>query len=224
MSSIKKNDLDPQETQEGVEAMEAVIERDGHERAQYILRQLADQSVLSGVGSPYSANTPYLNTIPPELEVRSKGNQELESKIRSIIRWNAVVMVMRANKDDSDLGGHIASYASSATLYDVGFNHFWHAPSKDHEGDLIFIQGHSAPGIYARAFLEGRLTKEQLDNFRSESEGKGVSSYPHPWLMSEFWQFPTVSMGLGPIMAIYQARFLKYMQNRSLLDTTGRKV
>ena len=224
MNSINKNDLDPQETQEWVEAMEAVIERDGHERAQYILRQLADQSVLSGAGSPYSANTPYLNTIPPELEVRSKGNQELESKIRSIIRWNAVVMVMRANKDDSDLGGHIASYASSATLYDVGFNHFWHAPSKDHDGDLVFIQGHSAPGIYARAFLEGRLTKEQLDNFRSESEGKGVSSYPHPWLMSEFWQFPTVSMGLGPIMAIYQARFLKYMQNRGLADTTGRKV
>ena len=224
MNSINKNDIDPQETQEWVEAMEAVIERDGHERAQYILRQLADQSVLSGAGSPYSANTPYLNTIPPELEVRSKGNQELESKIRSIIRWNAVVMVMRANKDDSDLGGHIASYASSATLYDVGFNHFWHAPSKDHDGDLVFIQGHSAPGIYARAFLEGRLTKEQLDNFRSESEGKGVSSYPHPWLMSEFWQFPTVSMGLGPIMAIYQARFLKYMQNRGLADTTGRKV
>ena len=158
MNSINKNDLDPQETQEWVEAMEAVIERDGHERAQYILRQLADQSVLSGAGSPYSANTPYLNTISPELEVRSKGNLELESKIRSIIRWNAVVMVMRANNDDSDLGGHIASYASSATLYDVGFNHFWHAPSKDHDGDLVFIQGHSAPGIYARAFLEGRLT------------------------------------------------------------------
>ncbi len=224
MNSINKNDLDPQETKEWVEAMEAIIERDGHERAQYILRQLADQSFLSGAGSPYSASTPYLNTIPPDLEVRSKGIQELESKIRAIIRWNAVVMVMRANKDDSNLGGHIASYASSATLYDVGFNHFWHAPSKDHDGDLVFFQGHSAPGIYARAFLEGRLSNEQLDNFRSESDGNGVSSYPHPWLMSDFWQFPTVSMGLGPIMAIYQARFLKYMQNRDLADTNGRKV
>ena len=224
MTSKKVNDLDPQETQEWVEAMEAVVERDGFERAQFLLRELADHAVLSGVGSPYSANTPYLNTIPPELEVRSKGDQELEHKIRSIIRWNAVVMVMRANRDSSDLGGHIASFASSATLYDVGFNHFWQAAGKDHGGDLVFFQGHSAPGIYARAFVEGRLTEEQMDNFRRESDGKGVPSYPHPWLMKDFWQFPTVSMGLGPIMAIYQARFLKYLHNRGLADTTGRKV
>jgi len=224
MTSKKVNDLDPQETQEWVEAMEAVVERDGFERAQFLLRELADHAVLSGAGSPYSANTPYLNTIPPELEVRSKGDQELEHKIRSIIRWNAVVMVMRANRDSSDLGGHIASFASSATLYDVGFNHFWQAVGKDHGGDLVFFQGHSAPGIYARAFVEGRLTEEQMDNFRRESDGKGVPSYPHPWLMKDFWQFPTVSMGLGPIMAIYQARFLKYLHNRGLADTTGRKV
>ena len=224
MTPKKENDLDPQETQEWVEAMEAVVERDGFERAQFLLRELADHAVLSGVGSPYSANTPYLNTIPPELEVRSKGDQELEHKIRSIIRWNAAVMVMRANRDSSDLGGHIASFASSATLYDVGFNHFWQAAGKDHGGDLVFFQGHSAPGIYARAFVEGRLTEEQMDNFRRESDGKGVPSYPHPWLMKDFWQFPTVSMGLGPIMAIYQARFLKYLHNRGLADTTGRKV
>ncbi|MBT7811806.1 MAG: pyruvate dehydrogenase (acetyl-transferring), homodimeric type [Deltaproteobacteria bacterium] len=224
MTPKKENDLDPQETQEWVEAMEAVVERDGFERAQFLLRELADHAVLSGVGSPYSASTPYLNTIPPELEVRSKGDQELEHKIRSIIRWNAVVMVMRANRDSSDLGGHIASFASSATLYDVGFNHFWQAAGKDHGGDLVFFQGHSAPGIYARAFVEGRLTEEQMDNFRRESDGKGVPSYPHPWLMKDFWQFPTVSMGLGPIMAIYQARFLKYLHNRGLADTTGRKV
>ena len=224
MTSKKVNDLDPQETLEWIEAIEAVVERDGLERAQFLLRQLADNAVLSGAGSPYSANTPYLNTIPPELEVRSKGDQELEHKIRSIIRWNAAVMVMRANRDSSDLGGHIASFASSATLYDIGFNHFWHAPDKDHGGDLVFFQGHSAPGIYARAFVEGRLTEEQMDNFRRESGGKGVPSYPHPWLMKDFWQFPTVSMGLGPIMAIYQARFLKYLHNRGLADTTGRKV
>ena len=224
MTSKKVNDLDPQETLEWIEAIEAVVERDGLERAQFLLRQLADNAVLSGAGSPYSANTPYLNTIPPELEVRSKGDQELEHKIRSIIRWNAAVMVMRANRDSSDLGGHIASFASSATLYDVGFNHFWQAAGKDQGGDLVFFQGHSAPGIYARAFVEGRLTEEQMDNFRRESDGKGVPSYPHPWLMKDFWQFPTVSMGLGPIMAIYQARFLKYLHNRGLADTTGRKV
>ncbi|MEC7888077.1 MAG: pyruvate dehydrogenase (acetyl-transferring), homodimeric type [SAR324 cluster bacterium] len=224
MTSNNENDLDPQETLEWVEAMEAVVERDGHERAQFLLRQLADQAVLSGAGSPYSANTPYLNTIPPELEVRSQGDQEMESKIRSIIRWNAAMMVMRANRDSADLGGHIASFASSATLYDIGFNHFWRAPSEDHGGDLVFFQGHSAPGIYARAFLEGRLTEKQMDNFRRESEGQGVPSYPHPWLMNDFWQFPTVSMGLGPIMAIYQARFLKYLHNRGLADTSGRKV
>ena len=218
MTTTKMNDLDPQETLEWIEAMEAVIERDGFERAQFLLRRLADRAVTSGVDAPYTAYTPYLNTIPPELEVRSSGNQELESKIRSIIRWNAAMMVMRANRDSSELGGHIASFASSALLYDIGFNHFWQAPGPDHGGDLVYIQGHSAPGIYARAFLEGRITEEQMNHFRQESTGKGVSSYPHPWLMPEFWQFPTVSMGLGPIMAIYQARFLKYLHNRELLD------
>ena len=224
MTTTKMNDLDPQETLEWIEAMEAVIERDGFERAQFLLRRLADRAVTSGVDAPYTAYTPYLNTIPPELEVRSSGNQELESKIRSIIRWNAAMMVMRANRDSSELGGHIASFASSALLYDIGFNHFWNAPGPEHGGDLVYIQGHSAPGIYARAFLEGRITEEQMNHFRQESTGKGVSSYPHPWLMPEFWQFPTVSMGLGPIMAIYQARFLKYLHNRELLDTEPRKV
>jgi len=224
MTSERSNDLDPEETQEWVEAIDAVLERDGHERAQFLLRLLAERAILSGAISPYSANTPYVNTIPPELEIDSKGDHDLEWKIRSIIRWNAAIMVMRANRDSSDLGGHIASFASSATLYDVGFNHFWHAPSNDHGGDLVFFQGHSAPGIYARAFLEGRITEQQMDNFRREAMGKGVPSYPHPWLMNDFWQFPTVSMGLGPIMAIYQARFLKYLQNRGLADTSGRKV
>ena len=158
------------------------------------------------------------------LEERSPGNHELEHRIRSYVRWNALAMVVHANKNDLDLGGHIASFASAATLYDVGFNHFWHAPSDNHGGDLIYIQGHSAPGIYARAFLEGRLTEDQLRKLRQEVDGKGLSSYPHPWLMPEFWQFPTVSMGLGPIMAIYQARFMKYLKDRELLDTQGRKV
>ena len=224
MTQHKINDLDPEETLEWIEAMEAVIERDGHERAQFLLRRLADRAVISGADAPYTAYTPYLNTIPPELEVRSPGDMEIESRIRSIIRWNAAMMVMRANRESSELGGHIASFASSALLYDVGFNHFWHAPSDSHGGDLVYFQGHSSPGIYARAFLEGRITEEQMDNYRQESTGKGVSSYPHPWLMPDFWQFPTVSMGLGPIMAIYQARFLKYLQNRGMLETAGRKV
>jgi len=224
MSSKKVHDLDPEETREWIEAIESVVERDGVERAQFILSQLADQAILSGGGNPYSLNTPYTNTIPPEIEVHSEGNHDLEWKIRSIIRWNAAIMVMRANQDSTDLGGHISSFASSATLYDVGFNHFWQAPSKNHGGDLVFFQGHSAPGIYSRAFLEGRIDEDQMNNFRRESDGRGISSYPHPWLMNDFWQFPTVSMGLGPIMAIYQARFLKYLQNRGLAETSGRKV
>ena len=173
---------------------------------------------------PYRADTSYINTIPPHREVRSPGDHEIEHRIRSLIRWNATAMVLRANKTSSELGGHIASFASSATLYDVGFNHFFHAPTTDHGGDLLFVQGHVAPGIYARAFLEGRLTKEQLDKFRQEAEGEGLSSYPHPWLMPDFWQFPTVSMGLGPIMAIYQARFMKYLHDRKLAKTDNRKV
>jgi len=218
------NDLDPQETQEWLAALDAVLEREGPERAHYLLGQLLEMAYAGGAGAPYSANTPYINTIPPELEEYTPGDPAMEWRIRSIIRWNAMAMVVRANKITSELGGHIASFASSATLYDVGFNHFWNAPSDRHGGDLVFCQGHSAPGIYARAFLEGRISEAQLNKFRQEVDGGGLSSYPHPWLMPEFWQFPTVSMGLGPIMAIYQARFIKYLQNRGLLDTEGRKV
>ena len=155
--------------------------------------------------------------------MRIPGDQNIEHRIRSFVRWNAMAMVVRANKH-TNVGGHIASFASAATLYDVGFNHFWHAPSDKHGGDLVFVQGHSSPGVYARAFMLGRLTEEQLDNFRQEVDGKGISSYPHPWLMPDFWQFPTVSMGLGPLMAIYQARFMKYLQDRGLAETEGRKV
>src|SRR5436309_6332854 len=173
---------------------------------------------------PFLATTPYRNTIPPEQEAKSPGNRELEHKIRSAIRWNAVAIILRANKESSELGGHIASFQSAATLYDIGFGHFWHAPTDTHGGDLVYIQGHSSPGIYARAFLEGRLTEEQLLNFRREVDGQGISSYPHPWLMPDFWQFPTVSMGLGPIQGIYMARFLKYLQARGMAGTENRKV
>ena len=172
----------------------------------------------------FTATTPYRNTIPPGLEAKSPGNRELEHKIRAAIRWNAVAIILRANKESSELGGHIASFQSSALLYDIGFGHFWHAPTAEHGGDLIYVQGHVSPGIYARAFVEGRLTEQQLLGFRQESDGKGIPSYPHPWLMPDFWQFPTVSMGLGPLMAIYQARFLKYLEGRGLAKTANRKV
>ena len=217
-------DIDPQETQEWLDAISAVIENEGVERAHFLLEQLIDQARRNGANLPFTNNTAYLNTIPPHLEERTPGDPELEYKIRSLIRWNAMAMVVRANRESSELGGHIASFASAATLYDVGFNHFFHAPDHQHGGDLVFIQGHSAPGIYARAYLEGRLDEEQLDNFRQEVDGNGLSSYPHPWLMPDFWQFPTVSMGLGPIMSIYQARFMKYLQHRGLAKTDNRKV
>ncbi|HEX7952830.1 MAG TPA: pyruvate dehydrogenase (acetyl-transferring), homodimeric type, partial [Burkholderiales bacterium] len=217
-------DNDPQETNEWLDALEGVLRHEGPERAHYILEQLIEKARRSGAYLPYSANTAYINTIPPGQEEPSPGNHELEHRIRSYVRWNAAAMVLRANKHSSELGGHIASFASAATLYDVGYNHFWHAPSENHGGDLVFVQGHSAPGVYARAFMLGRLTQEQMDNFRQEVDGKGLSSYPHPWLMPDFWQFPTVSMGLGPIMAIYQARFMKYLQDRGLANTEGRKV
>ncbi len=223
------NDPDELETREWLDALEGVLEREGPERAHYLLERLIDQARRSGAYIPYSANTAYINTIPPQLEARSPGDFALEERIRSYCRWNAMVMVARANKSDDELGGHIASFASVGTLFDIGFNHFWHAPADSpsgggHGGDLVYFQGHSAPGIYARALLEGRLTEEQLVNFRREVDGKGVSSYPHPWLMPEFWQFPTVSMGLGPIQAIYMARFLKYLHARGLADTASRKV
>ena len=218
------NDPDALETQEWLDALEAVLEREGPERAHYLLEQLVDKARRSGAYIPFSATTAYINTIPPHLEERSPGDHALEERIRSYCRWNAMVTVARANKNDDELGGHIASFASVGTLFGQGFNHFWHAPSENHGGDLIYFQGHSSPGIYARAFLEGRLSEEQLLNFRREVEGKGISSYPHPWLMPDFWQFPTVSMGLGPIQAIYMARFLKYLHARGLADTANRKV
>jgi pyruvate dehydrogenase E1 component len=217
-------DVDREETEEWIESLNAVLHSDGIERAHYLLEMLIDEARRAGANLPYSANTAYLNTIPESREEHTPGDPAIEWRIRSLIRWNAIAMVVQANRQSSELGGHIASFASSATLYDVGFNHFWHAPSEKHGGDMIFIQGHSAPGIYARAFLEGRITRDQLLKFRQEVDGGGLSSYPHPWLMPDFWQFPTVSMGLGPIMAIYQARFMKYLHNRGLVDTNGRKV
>jgi pyruvate dehydrogenase E1 component len=217
-------DSDPQETQEWLESLQAIIEREGPGRAHFILEQLVDYTRCSGGYLPYDATTAYINTIPAQLGARHPGNIELEHRIRSIIRWNAMATVVRASKRGGELGGHIASFASAATLYDVGFNHFFRGPDHPGGGDLVFIQGHSSPGIYARSYLEGRISEEQLDSFRQESDGKGLSSYPHPWLMPDYWQLPTVSMGLGPIMAIYQARFLKYLDNRGITDTTDRKV
>ena len=218
------NDLDSLETQEWLEALEGVIEREGPERAHFLLESLIDVARRSGAYLPFSATTAYINSIPPHLEERSPGDHAIEERIRSFTRWNALAMVAKANKGDGELGGHIASFASVGTLFGVGFNHFWHAPSDGHGGDLVYFQGHSAPGVYARAYLEGRLSEEELLNFRREVDGKGISSYPHPWLMPDFWQFPTVSMGLGPLQAIYQARFLKYLHARGLADTANRKV
>ena len=221
-------DSDPLETQEWLDALEAVIDREGPERAHYLLEQMIETSRRSGAHIPFSANTAYVNTIPTQLEARSPGNAEFEERIRSYVRWNAMAMVVRANRhnppDGGDLGGHIASFASLATMIGAGMNHFWHAPSADHGGDLVYFQGHVAPGIYGRAFVEGRLSEAQLERFRQEVDGQGLSSYPHPKLMPDFWQFPTVSMGLGPLMAIYQARFLKYLHARGIADTSKRKV
>jgi pyruvate dehydrogenase E1 component len=219
-------DTDPEETREWLDALEAVIGAEGVERAHFLIENLVDQARRAGANLPYKANTAYINTIPTHMEARLPGDASIEHRIRSYIRWNAMAMVVRANRKSTEYGGHIASFASAATLYDVGFNHFFRAPSKDFGGDLIYFQGHAAPGIYARAYMEGRLTEEQLDYFRAEIEGggKGLSSYPHPWLMPDFWQFPTVSMGLGPIMAIYHARFMKYLEDRGILNTAGRKI
>ena len=222
--SSLKQDIDQQETQEWIDALESVIERDGGDRARYLLRQLAETAHEAGAQLPFGLNTPYINTIPVEKQPALPADRQIEFKIRSIIRWNAAAMVLRANKISTEYGGHIASYASAAVLYEIGFNHFWRARSEEHGGDMIYYQGHSAPGMYARAFLEGRLSEEQLDNFRQEVGGNGLSSYPHPWSMPDFWQFPTVSMGLGPIMAIYQARFQRYLENRELIKTENRKV
>jgi pyruvate dehydrogenase E1 component len=220
---LLRPDADQQETLEWKESLDAVVAKEGPERAQFLIEKLIDELSNIGVTIPYSANSPYLNTIPTADQPNYPGDPEIELRIQAYLRWNAIAMVVRANKH-TNVGGHIASYASSATLYDVGFNWFWKAPTDKQEGDLVFFQGHSIPGIYARAFLLGRLTEEQLDNFRQETSGKGLPSYPHPWLMPDFWQFPTVSMGLGPLQAIYQARFMKYLTDRGIQDTSGRKV
>jgi pyruvate dehydrogenase E1 component len=217
-------DVDTSETSEWLDSLRAVLHHQGPGRAAYLLARLTDEAYRVGVPVPSIVNTPYINTIPPEREAHADWDRDIEHRIRSVIRWNAVAIILRANKESSELGGHIASFQSAATLYDIGFGHFWHAPTDTHGGDLIYMQGHSAPGIYARAFIEGRLSEEQLLGFRQEANGKGLSSYPHPWLMPEFWQFPTVSMGLGPLMAIYQARFLKYLHGRGIADTSRRKV
>ena len=217
-------DIDPEETREWLDSLEAVIDAEGVDRAHFLLEQLITTARLRGTYLPYNANTPYLNTIPVDRQPHYPGDREIERRISSIIRWNALAMVVRANQHSSERGGHIASFQSAATLYDVGFGHFWRAPMENHGGDIVYIQGHSSPGIYARAFVEGRLTEQQLLNFRREVDGQGLPSYPHPWLMPDFWQFPTVSMGLGPIMAIYQARFMKYLQGRSLGEMGDRKV
>ena len=218
-----QEDVDPIETQEWIDALQSVLEREGKERAHFLVEQLLAAARKSGSDIPFSANTEYFNTIPVEEQPQFPGDTTIEQKVRSYIRWNAMMMVLRANKH-TNVGGHIASFASAATLYDVGQNHFWHGNSEAREGDLIFAQGHSAPGMYAQAFLQGRLTADQLDSFRQEVNGDGLPSYPHPWLMPDFWQFPTVSMGLGPIMAIYQARFMRYIQGRGFADTSERKV
>jgi pyruvate dehydrogenase E1 component len=218
------NDSDSLETQEWLDALDSVLEREGGERAHYLIEKLTEKARTSGVTLPYSPYTPYVNTIPPHMEERSPGDYVLEERIRSFCRWNAMVMVARANKNDDELGGHIASFASVGTLFGIGQNHFWNAPHEGHGGDLVYFQGHSSPGIYARGLLEGRFTEEQLLDFRREVDGKGVSSYPHPWLMPDYWQFPTVSMGLGPIQAIYMARYLKYLQARGHAQTENRKV
>ena len=220
----RTEDADPVETREWLEAIASVIAKEGPERAHFLIERLLGQARRAGVDLPFSANTPYVNTIPVEQQPKRPPDFTIEGRLSALTRWNAMALVVRANKESSELGGHVASYASAATLYDIGFNHFWHTPSGTHGGDLVYMQGHSSPGFYARAFLEGRITEEQLNNFRQEVDGKGLSSYPHPWLMPDFWQFPTVSMGLGPIMAIYQARFLRYLQDRGLAQTEGRKV
>jgi pyruvate dehydrogenase E1 component len=217
-------DLDAVETTEWLEALDAVVSHDGPDRARDLLTRVIERAQRAGTGPIASLNTDYVNTIPADQEPPFPGDAAVERRLRSIVRWNAIAMVVRANKTSSELGGHIATFQSLATLMEVGFNHFWHAPNDEHGGDLVYFQGHSSPGNYARAYLEGRLTERQLDGFRQEVDGQGLSSYPHPWLMPDFWQFPTVSLGIGPITSIYQARFMKYMQARGMADTAPRKV
>ncbi|OGO76079.1 MAG: pyruvate dehydrogenase (acetyl-transferring), homodimeric type [Chromatiales bacterium RIFOXYA1_FULL_46_5] len=224
MSEVNKTDIDALETKEWLEALESVVRTEGVERAQFLLEQVLEQARLEGVDMPTGITTNYINTIPPQQEPAYPGDVNLEKRIRSVIRWNAIMIVLRASKKELDLGGHMASYQSSAAFYETCFNHFFRAPNEKDGGDLVYYQGHISPGIYARAFVEGRLTADQLDNFRQEVGGEGLSSYPHPKLMPEFWQFPTVSMGLGPITSIYQARFLKYLDGRGMKDTSQQRV
>ena len=224
MAQEPPTDIDPVESEEWLEAINSVIENEGVERAQYLLQRLSTKVTETGAQLPYAINTPYRNTIPVSKEARMPGDLFMERSIRSLIRWNAMAMVMRANLKDGTLGGHISSFQSSATLYDVGFNYFFRGTTEEQLGDLVYIQGHSAPGIYARSFLEGSLSEEQLDKFRQEVDGDGLSSYPHPWLMPDYWQFPTVSMGLGPLQAIYQAHVMKYLDNRGITSRGSRKV
>ncbi|MDX1701266.1 MAG: pyruvate dehydrogenase (acetyl-transferring), homodimeric type, partial [Melioribacteraceae bacterium] len=228
MEEIKKedrNELEELETREWIESLEFVLRSSGPERVKQLLHELDTYAHESGVELPFTANTPYTNTIPKEDEPTFPGGREIERRIKSLVRWNAMAMVVRANKLDPGIGGHISTYASAATLYEIGFNHFFNGKDNNSQGDQIYFQGHAAPGIYARAYLEGRLNAKQLHNFRHElEEGGGLSSYPHPRLMPDFWEFPTVSMGLGPIMAIYQARFNKYLENRGLKSTSDAKV
>ncbi|MHC9084260.1 pyruvate dehydrogenase (acetyl-transferring), homodimeric type [Luteimonas sp. RIT-PG2_3] len=224
LNDVLQNDPNPTETREWIESLKAVIDAGGPERAHQLLENMVELTRRAGAHLPFAPTTEYVNTIPAHLEPKFPGDQTLEWRIRSIIRWNAMAMVVRANRKPGDLGGHIASFASSATLYDVGFNHFWRGQDGDHPGDLLYIQGHGSPGVYARAFLEGRISESQIDNFRMEVDGRGLSSYPHPWLMPDFWQTPTVSMGLGPIAAIYQARNWKYLESRGLMPKSDRKV
>ncbi len=223
-NSSQFDDIDPTETKEWLESIDSVLGQHGPERAHFLLNKMIDFARRSGAYLPYSPNTAYLNTIPVGRQPEYPGDRSIEKRLEAYIRWNAMAMVLHANRESSEFGGHISSYASSATLYEVGFNHFWRAPTKEHGGDMVFIQGHSAPGIYSRAYLEGRLDEAKLDRFRKEVGGGGLSSYPHPWLMPDFWQFPTVSMGLGAMMAIYQARFMRYLENREMIPRSDRKV
>ena len=218
------DDSNPLETREWLDSLEYVLDHEGTDRANFLLERLSSRMTQTGARLPYTITTPYRNTIPANREAFMPGDLFMERRIRSLVRWNALAMVIRANRADGDLGGHISTFASSATLYDVGFNYFFRGPTDEHAGDLIYFQGHSAPGIYARSFLEGRLSENQLDGFRQEVDGAGLSSYPHPWLMPDYWQFPTVSMGLGPIQAIYQAHIMKYLDSRGLIPMDDRKV
>ena len=219
--SLPLQGLDSAEIQEWLESLDSVLQSSGPDVASYILERLRAHARVIGIEIPFTANTPYVNTIPHSLQPEFPGDQQLERRIKSLVRWNALAMVVRANREEHGIGGHISTYASAAALYEVGFNHFFRARTAEFEGDTIYFQGHAAPGIYSRAFLEGRLSAEKLENFRRELKpGGGLSSYPHPWLMPDFWEFPTVSMGLGPLMAIYQARYNRYLENRGVKAAT----